>query len=198
MDINGFAPVTFDEMVENNRRHKKESLELAQSRAEALVELKGKELLRADDELAEAESALEELLTVPEYEKVKDMIERYAACKTKAESQKFAYDFLRGYMNVDGPSAEVLLVDTFDDDFGCVINSAMRHELTGGTENLEAVMQFVRNYYTTFNDKTLHVAVKDIEYHAASPLYEVKNKSEWLEIQSLLRTELERRGERVE
>lgn len=112
VDINGFAPVTFDEMVENNRRHKKESLELAQSRAEALVELKGKELLRADDELAEAESALEELLTVPEYEKVKDMIERYAACKTKAESQKFAYDFLRGYMNVDGPSAEVLLVDT--------------------------------------------------------------------------------------
>ena len=87
---------------------------------------------------------------------------------------------------------------TFDDDFGCVINSAMRHELTGGTENLEAVMQFVRNHYTTFNDKTLHVAVKDIEYHAASPLYEVKNKSEWLEIQSLLRTELERRGERVE
>ena len=87
---------------------------------------------------------------------------------------------------------------TFDDDFGCVINSAMRHELTGGTENLEAVMQFIRNHYTTFNDKTLHVAVKDIEYHAASPLYEVKNKSEWLEIQSLLRTELERRGERVE
>lgn len=86
----------------------------------------------------------------------------------------------------------------FDDDLGCVVNSAIRQELSAGTENCEAVQRFVMNHYKAFDDRTLQVAVKDIEYHASSPLYEMKNKSEWLKIQELFRKELEQRGEHIE
>lgn len=82
---------------------------------------------------------------------------------------------------------------TFDDDFGCVINSAIRNKLTGDKEDEEAVLQFLQNHYTTFDNRTLYVAMKDIDYHITSPLYDVGNKIEWKEIHALFSVELDKR-----
>lgn len=54
--------------------------------------------------------------------------------------------------------------ENFPDDVGYVVNSAIRQELTAESENAEAVRQFIWNHYAAFDNRTLAVAVKDIDY----------------------------------
>lgn len=86
--------------------------------------------------------------------------------------------------------------DNFSDEVGCIVNSAIRQEITAESENAEAVRRFIWNHYTALDDRTLSVATKDIEYHINTPIHLVPKSDEWLKLQAAFQTELERRGTR--
>ena len=52
----------------------------------------------------------------------------------------------------------------FDDDFGCVVNSALRYAIRRHTYMPGVVVDFVRKYIYVLDTKTIDVAIKDIEY----------------------------------
>lgn len=52
----------------------------------------------------------------------------------------------------------------FDDDFGCIINSALRYSISRHTYMPGTVVDFIRKYINVIDTKTIDVAIKDIEY----------------------------------
>ena len=82
--------------------------------------------------------------------------------------------------------------ENFTDDVGCVVNSAIRQELTAESENADAVRQFIWNHYAAFDNHTLTVAVKDIENYLTS-LFQVANAKEWRRLQVAFQSELDNR-----
>lgn len=52
----------------------------------------------------------------------------------------------------------------FDDDFGCIVNSALRYAIRRHTYMPGVVADFVRKYINVLDTKTIDVAIKDIEY----------------------------------
>ena len=83
--------------------------------------------------------------------------------------------------------------ENFPDDVGCVVNSAIRQELTAESENADAVRQFIWNHYAAFDNHTLAVAVKDIEYYLTSSLFQVANAEEWRRLQAAFQSEIDNR-----
>lgn len=51
----------------------------------------------------------------------------------------------------------------FDDDFGCIINSALRYAIGRHTYMPSVVVDFVRKYMEVLDTKTIDVAIKDID-----------------------------------
>ena len=51
----------------------------------------------------------------------------------------------------------------FDDDFGCIINSALRYAIHRHTYMPEVVVDFVRKYLEILDTKTLSVIIEDIQ-----------------------------------
>lgn len=51
----------------------------------------------------------------------------------------------------------------FDDDFGCIVNSAVRYALGRYTYMPSVVMNFVRKYMKVLDTRTIHVMIEDIE-----------------------------------
>ena len=83
--------------------------------------------------------------------------------------------------------------ENFPDDVGCVVNSAIRQELTAESENAEAVRQFIWNHYAAFDNRTLAVAVKDIDYYLTSSLFQAANAEEWRKLQAAFKSEIDNR-----
>jgi len=83
--------------------------------------------------------------------------------------------------------------ENFLDEVGCLVNSAIRQEITTESESADAVREFIWNHYAALDDQTLAVAVKDIEYYLASPLYTVPNADAWRKIQLAFQAELDQR-----
>lgn len=50
----------------------------------------------------------------------------------------------------------------FDDDFGCIINSALRYSINRHTYMPSVVANFVRKYINILDAKTIDVAIEDI------------------------------------
>lgn len=50
----------------------------------------------------------------------------------------------------------------FDDDFGCIINSALRYSINRHTYMPGVVVNFIRKYINILDTKTIDVAVEDI------------------------------------
>lgn len=50
----------------------------------------------------------------------------------------------------------------FDDDFGCIINSALRYSISRHTYMPGTVVNFVRKYINILDTKTIEVAIEDI------------------------------------
>lgn len=50
----------------------------------------------------------------------------------------------------------------FNDDFGCIVNSAVRYSLGRNTYMPSTVAAFVRKYMDILGTKTIHVMMKDI------------------------------------
>ena len=51
----------------------------------------------------------------------------------------------------------------FDDDFGCIINSALRYAIGRHTYMPSIVVDFVRKYIEILDTKTIDVAIRDID-----------------------------------
>ncbi len=51
----------------------------------------------------------------------------------------------------------------FDDDFGCIINSALRYAISRHTYMPRVVVDFVRKYMKILDSKTIDVAIRDID-----------------------------------
>ena len=83
--------------------------------------------------------------------------------------------------------------ENFPDDVGYVVNSAIRQELTAESENADAVRQFIWNHYAAFDNRTLAVAVKDIDYYLTSSLFQAANAEEWRKLQAAFKSEIDNR-----
>jgi len=82
----------------------------------------------------------------------------------------------------------------FDDDFGCVINGAVRYALGRHTYMPGVVNDFVRRYLPILDNKTLSVIIEDIEREANMDP-ELKYRDMWISLYSDIKTELEHRME---
>lgn len=83
----------------------------------------------------------------------------------------------------------------FDDDFGCIVNSALRYAVSRQTYMPEVVARFVQKYMKVLDGRTLIVAIRDIEKNLENN--EVKNSEMWSELINSLTArlnEIEREG----
>ena len=77
------------------------------------------------------------------------------------------------------------------DDFSCVINCALRYAMRTEDEESAAVIQYARRHYQLFDDKTLSVAVTDLERELNQPMVPLKQPQVWKELQELFRQRLD-------
>lgn len=77
-----------------------------------------------------------------------------------------------------------------EDEFGCVINSAIRHALQSEDCESAGVIRFARQNYKLFDERTLAVAISDIERDLDYPLFPVKDPAAWTELKSLMAVQL--------
>ena len=77
------------------------------------------------------------------------------------------------------------------DDFGCVINCALRYAMRTEDEESEAVVRYARCHYRLFDEKTLSVAVADLERELNQPIVTRKQPQVWKELQELFRQRLD-------
>ena len=75
----------------------------------------------------------------------------------------------------------------FDEDFGCIVNSALRYAIGRHTYMPGVVRNFIRKYMTVLDAKTLVIAIRDIDSELR--IGELDEADEW----SLLRSELQAR-----
>ena len=75
----------------------------------------------------------------------------------------------------------------FDQDFGCIINSALRYAIGRHTYMPGVVRDFIRRYMNVLDSRTLVVAIRDIDEELR--IGELDEAEEW----SLLRSELQTR-----
>lgn len=77
------------------------------------------------------------------------------------------------------------------DDFSCVINSALRYAIRNEDEESAAVVQYLRRHYQLFYEKTLSVALADLEWELNQPTVPLKQPQVWKELQELFRQRLD-------
>ncbi len=65
----------------------------------------------------------------------------------------------------------------FDDDFGCIINSALRYSISRHTYMPGVVVNFIRKYINTLDTKTIDIAIEDIT--KAIEMNEVDDPAMW-------------------
>ena len=75
----------------------------------------------------------------------------------------------------------------FDNDFGCIVNSALRYAIGRHTYMPGVVRDFIRKYMNVLDSRTLVVAIRDIDEELR--LGDLDGANEW----SLLRSELQAR-----
>ena len=75
----------------------------------------------------------------------------------------------------------------FDNDFGCIVNSALRYAIGRHTYMPGVVRDFIRKYMNVLDSRTLVVAIRDIDEELR--LGGLDEANEW----SLLRSELQAR-----
>ena len=73
----------------------------------------------------------------------------------------------------------------YDDDFGCIVNSALRYALGRYTYMPSVVMGFVRKYLDVLDTRTVSVMIEDIDREADNE--DLSYRDEWL----LFRDELQ-------
>lgn len=75
---------------------------------------------------------------------------------------------------------------TFDDDFGCMINSAVRYSIGRETYMPSTAMDFVRKYIHVLDTRTIRVMIEDIE--RSLPDDKLPYKNDWVKLCDDLKT----------
>lgn len=75
---------------------------------------------------------------------------------------------------------------TNDEDFGCMIVSAIQNELKNPSENTEAVRRFILNHHSSFSSSTLAAAIDEIECAMRSEDKAHDSMEGWIAIRNLL------------
>lgn len=76
------------------------------------------------------------------------------------------------------------------DDFDCVINCALRYAMRTEDTESDAVIRYIRRNYRLFDEKTLSVAVADLERELNEPITPLKQPQVWRELQELFQQRL--------
>ena len=80
----------------------------------------------------------------------------------------------------------------FDDDFGCIINSAVRYSLGRYTYMPSTVAEFVLKYLNYLDNKTISVMICDID--EALKNEDLPLRKIWVELKSKLEIEMHERN----
>lgn len=80
----------------------------------------------------------------------------------------------------------------FDDDFGCIINSAVRYALGRYTYMPSTVAEFVLKYLNYLDNKTISVMIYDID--EALKNEDLPLRKIWVELKSKLEIEMHARN----
>ena len=80
----------------------------------------------------------------------------------------------------------------FDDDFGCIINSAVRYALGRYTYMPSTVAEFVLKYLNYLDNKTISVMICDID--EALKNEDLPLRKIWVELKSKLEIEMHARN----
>ena len=80
----------------------------------------------------------------------------------------------------------------FDDDFGCIINSAVRYSLGRYTYMPSTVAEFVLKYLNYLDNKTISVIIYDIDEALKNEDLPLRNI--WVELKSKLEIEMHARN----
>lgn len=81
---------------------------------------------------------------------------------------------------------------TLDEDFGAIVNAALRYAIGRHSYLPSTVVDFIRKYIPALDDRTLHVICTDIEKELQSA-HDVDNPDMWKALMDECRTELEQR-----
>lgn len=83
----------------------------------------------------------------------------------------------------------------YDDDFGVIINAALRYSICRHTYMPSTVVDFIRRYIDILDERTLHVICTDIERELQTPS-NVDNPAMWQELHTECRAVLEHRQQK--
>ena len=78
----------------------------------------------------------------------------------------------------------------YTEDFGSVVNCALRYAMHAEGAECEAVIRYLRRRCGILDEKTLSVAVADLDKELKQPLPLLKNPQIWQELQALFRQRL--------
>ena len=78
----------------------------------------------------------------------------------------------------------------YDEDVDSVVISAIRHELSAGSENADGIRRFIRNHYQTFDDRTILMAVNDLKEYCNEHPEETEEPGGWKDLLLILKTEV--------
>lgn len=81
---------------------------------------------------------------------------------------------------------------TLDEDFGVIVNAALRYAIGRHSYLPSTVVDFIRKYIPVLDDRTLHVICTDIEKELRSA-ESVDNPEIWKDLMDECRAELEQR-----
>ena len=76
------------------------------------------------------------------------------------------------------------------EDFGSVINCALRYAMHAEDKESEAVIRYLRHRCGILDEKTLSVAVADLDRELKQPSPSLKNPQAWQELQGMFRQQL--------
>ena len=74
----------------------------------------------------------------------------------------------------------------YDDDFGCIMNSALRYAIGRHTYMPSVVMDFVRKHIDTLDSRTISVMIQDIEREAEQETLDQRN--DWMKLRDDLKS----------
>ena len=131
------------------------------------------------------------MMTLPKIETLERIDQKYLAEHLDETLDRVRKENIALVITKDGKDDLVLCPQSWvspmvDDEFGCVVNSAIRHALRSDDSDSSGVLHFVLKNYKLFDERTLTVAISDIERDLDYPLFPVSSSESWLEIKELL------------
>lgn len=130
------------------------------------------------------------MMTLPKIETLERIDQKYLAEHLDETLDRVRKENIALVITKDGKDDLVLCPQSWvspmvDDEFGCVVNSAIRHALRSYDSDSSGVLHFVLKNYKLFDERTLAVAISDIERDLDYPLFPVSSSESWLEIKEL-------------